>query len=390
MHLFISAGEPSGDLHGSNLIHALRQRVPNIRFTGLGGEKMEAAGCPLLDPMANHSVMGYKAVLQNLSYFISLVGRARCEIRKTRPDAVVVIDYPGFHFGLAKRVKPLNIPVFWFVAPQLWAWANWRVRKMQRWVDMVLTTLPFEETWFRDRGVNAKWVGHPYFDELRHQPRDTMFLQSQRQIAGPLIAILPGSRRREVERNLPMQLRAAAKIHASRPDVRFAVASFNDVQAGIAREMVQQQNAIRPIPVEVFQGRTPELIETATACISVSGSVSLELMHALKPAVIHYHISWIDQKIMERALTVPYITLVNLLENQRVYPEYLGNEDRSSEIAEHILGWLNSPSELAAKIAQLQSIRDRVAIPGACSNAADAILERIAELQSNRSRRAAS
>src|SRR5262249_19070833 len=142
-------------------------------------------------------------------------------------DALVLIDYPGFNFQLARLAHARGIPVFWFVPPQLWAWAGWRVRKMRRWVDHLLCSLPFEESWYRERGVPAHYLGHPYFDELGSQRLDDVFLAEQGRLPAPIIGLLPGSRNQEIERNLASMLDAAARIHANRPDVRFLVACLH-------------------------------------------------------------------------------------------------------------------------------------------------------------------
>src|SRR5262249_44554395 len=161
----LSAGEPSGDLHAANLIRALRRHDSGVECVGFGGDSMEAAGGRLLYPLCRLAVMWFLRVLTNAVTFLRLLSRADRFLRDERPDAVVLIDYPGFNFQLARLAHARGIPVFWFVPPQLWAWAGWRVRKMRRWVDHLLCSLPFEESWYRERGVPAHYLGHPYFDE---------------------------------------------------------------------------------------------------------------------------------------------------------------------------------------------------------------------------------
>src|SRR5438067_1848944 len=151
MHLFISAGEPSGDLHGANLIGELKNLDPTIRISGFGGDRMAAAGCQLIYPLSKHSVMGIANVLKQIFTFIRLLNLAAEFFRKERPDLIVVIDYPGFHWRLAARAKKLGIPVVYFVPPQIWAWAQWRVKKMRRLITHVLSALPFEHEWLTQR-----------------------------------------------------------------------------------------------------------------------------------------------------------------------------------------------------------------------------------------------
>src|SRR3954451_19263586 len=230
MRIFISAGEPSGDLHAANLIHALRARMPEARFIGYGGPKMTEAGATLLYPLVNLAVMWFLNVLLNIVTFIGLIFRADRFFRDEKPDAVILIDYPGLHWWLAKRAKARGVPVFYYVPPQIWAWAGWRVKKVKKFVDLVLCSLPFEPAWYRARGVShAVYVGHPYFDELAERILDETFLAAERSKPGPVVAILPGSRTQEVTRNLPIMIRAASKLVADHPELRprFVVASLH-------------------------------------------------------------------------------------------------------------------------------------------------------------------
>ena len=234
--IFFSAGEPSGDLHGANLIRQLQARCPDFEAVGYGGPKMAAAGCQLHADLTALAVMWFARVLVNLHKFWDLASRADRYFRHHRPDAVVLIDYPGFNWWIARRAKAHGIPVFYYTPPQIWAWAQWRVKKMRRLVDHVLCSLPFEEAWFREHGCNATFVGHPFFDEVRRQPLDEQFIERHRGQPGPLVTILPGSRTQEVTHNLRWFLKAAALVRQRCPSVRFAVAAFKPHQAEIARQ----------------------------------------------------------------------------------------------------------------------------------------------------------
>ncbi len=295
MHLFISAGEPSGDLHGANLIRELRKLDPTIRLSGFGGDRMAAAGCQLIYPLSKHSVMGVTQVLKQISTFVRLLKDAEAFLRKDRPDAIVVIDYPGFHWKLAKRAKALGIPVIYFVPPQIWAWARWRVKKMRRLITHVLSALPFEHKWLSERGVSSTYIGHPYFDELAAQKLDEAFLAAERARPGRIVGILPGSRNQEVTMNVREMLRAARIVHRSCPETRFLVAAFNEHQAEFARQTVKRSG----VPAEVHVGRTPEIIALCECCVAVSGSVSLELMNRRTPAVIVYRMKRLALKIAQ-------------------------------------------------------------------------------------------
>jgi lipid-A-disaccharide synthase len=393
MKLFFSVGEPSGDLHGANLISRLKERAAPMECIGFGGPRMAAAGLRMDEDLTQHAVMGFFRVVKQFGVFLRLLKRADAILAGEKPDAVVLIDFPGFNWWIARRAKARGIPVFYYGTPQIWAWARWRVRKMRRLIDYALCKLPFEETWLRARGCNATYVGHPYFDEMRQQKLDERFLQRQRQDPRPLVAILPGSRRQEVIDNLPGLLLAAEKTHAQVPGVRFAIAAFNERLAEIARAAVSNCKA----PVEVHVGRTPELIHLSHCCTACSGSVSLELMHHRKPSVILYRVHpWVYRLGLRLFLKVKHVTLVNLLAEDDPFterpapfdpdspgaanvpfPEYVTAGDRSDRIATHVIMWLKDPKEHARKVGQLEDLCRRYAHPGASSRAADFIVEKL-------------
>ena len=172
MKIFFSVGEPSGDLHGANLIGELRARQADIEMVGYGGPRMAKAGCELHEDLTEFAVMWFLRAILNLHRFWDLVGRADRYFCHQRPDAVILIDYPGFNWWIARRAKKHGIPVFYYGTPQLWAWASWRVRKMRRYVDHVLCKLPFEVQWYQERGCSATYLGHPYFDQLQQEQLD--------------------------------------------------------------------------------------------------------------------------------------------------------------------------------------------------------------------------
>jgi lipid-A-disaccharide synthase len=301
----------------------------------------------------------------------------------------VLIDYPGFNWWIARRAKAHGIPVIYYGAPQLWAWAGWRVRKMRRFVDHVLCKLPFEEAWYRDRGCNATYVGHPYFDQLQSEQLDAAFIDRQRAAGLPFVAILPGSRTQEVRSNIAAFLRAAQLIHARVPGVRFAVAAFKPSQA----ELVRAQLGDYQLPIEVHVGRTAELIHAADCAVAVSGSVSLELLYHSTPSVILYQISRVAFFVQRFFRKVRYITLVNLLTTEDLFPnrvavydpadpvdagvlmpEYLTCEDNSRQVSEHVVEWLTQPVRRAALVNRLAELKERVGYGGASRRAADYLL----------------
>ncbi len=407
--IFFSAGEPSGDLHGANLIRQLQSQGENIEAVGYGGPQMAAAGCRLHFDLTVLAVMWFARALLNLHKFWDLASRADRYFRHHRPDAVVLIDFPGFNWWIARRAKAHGIPVFYYCPPQIWAWAGWRIKKMRRLVDHVLCCLPFEQTWFQQRGCNATFVGHPFFDEVNRHTVDKEFTGREKSKTGPLVTILPGSRTQEVTHNLRWFLKAADLVVRQVPDARFAVAAFKPQQAEIARKEIARQEIARQndkidnlhgnrnkLTVDVHLGRTPELMQAADCCMACSGSVSLELLYHKRPTVILYWISPMAYFMQRRFRRCRYITLVNLLtvddlflarettaeENQKdaqsaLFPEYLTSRDKSRQIADNIILWLRDEPSRRSTENRLALLKDQVAHGGASRRAAQYILESI-------------
>jgi len=401
MHIFLSAGEPSGDQHAAHLIEELRRQRPDATFTGFGGPLMQRAGCELLYRLTDLAVMFIVSAIPHLRTFFRLVQQADDFFRGERPDAVVVVDYPGFNWHIARKAKAAGIPVFYYLPPQLWAWGPWRVKKMRKFVDHVLSGLPFEPEWYARHGIPAEYVGHPFFDEIAEHEIDRDFCDSLRDVRsdrlqpvkGPaeaghyeraekLLGVLPGSRDKEIERNWPIMLRVLQQVHAELPHVRFAVASYNERQRDRCIELLQERfrGATSDSQLSFHVGRTPEIIEAADCCLMVSGSVSLEMLARAKPACVVYSLTRIANFFKKRFLNVPYITLPNLFAGRDVLPEWVvaGPPRRAvDEMSATLCGWLTNPRLRAQRIVELRELRDTVMRTGASRNTAAAILRHL-------------
>ncbi len=393
MRIFFSVGEPSGDLHGANLINAIKAREPECEFVGYGGPRMAAAGCQLHEDLTQLAVMWVAQVVWNIRKFLKLLARADEYFRRERPDLVVLIDYPGFNWWIARKAKAQGIPVLYYGTPQLWAWASWRVSKMRRFVDHVLCKLPFEEKWFRQRGCHATFIGHPYFDELNSRQLDDDFVEQLLDAERPLVTILPGSRTQEVKNNLAPFLRTAHKIRSQVPNTRFAIAVFKPAQLDLVRQLVAESD----LQSDVHVGRTPELIHAAKCCLACSGSVSLELLYHTKPSAILYQVSRLGYAVQWVFRKIRYITLVNLLtaedpfadrsagiydptdprDQHVLMPEYLTCDDRTQDLADHVTGWLTDESLYEEIQSALSRLKSQVAQGGASQRAAEYIIDNV-------------
>ncbi|MDR3232943.1 MAG: lipid-A-disaccharide synthase [Planctomycetaceae bacterium] len=387
MKLFFSAGEPSGDVHAASLITKIRESVPDAEFIGFGGPMMNASGCRLLADMTRLSVMWIWEVFKRYFDFKQLVRDAENIFVTEKIDAIVLVDFPGFNWHIAKAANKCGIPVIYFMPPQLWAWAQWRVKKMQKYADIVLCALPFEYRWFRKNGCRAVYIGHPFFEEIRRKESDSDFLEYFYTNFGtsPVLTLLAGSRIQEIEKNFDAIVDTVRAVKRQCPKVLPVFAALNDEH----RRRIEFRLKERGWSIPVFAGRTTELIRAAECCLAVSGSVSLELLACNKPTVIYYKVGYLPLLIQRFFRRTRYITLVNLLSADRqrdersgitpvfypdsvsvipaepaktdkermLFPEFLTASDRTAEAAEHLIRWFSNPMSLARHKERLEMLR---------------------------------
>ncbi len=386
MRIFFSVGEPSGDLHGANLIQQLRASEASIECVGFGGPRMQQAGLEPLADLTKMAVLFFWQVLTKIPAFYKLYRSADRYFASNKVDAVVLIDYPGFNWWIAKAAKRHGITVFYYGVPQMWAWAPWRVRKLRKRVDHIICKLPFEKKWFEKRNCQAHFVGHPYFDELKNQQVDQQFMRDFGDDETKLLTLLPGSREQEVEANLGWMLETAAKVHSETEGLSVVVACFNEAHSQTVLDEIRKQE----LPFDVMFGRTPELIRMADVCLACSGSVSLELMYHRKPSVIVYRLSpaqWVMKKLF---LRIPYVTLVNLLwlgdldqrrediprpTSRRIpFPEFTWVDSPAEEMSKHLCRWLKRDDAYQTSVGLINEVAIQVETNGASKKAAESIL----------------
>jgi lipid-A-disaccharide synthase len=393
MRVFVSAGEPSGDHHAALLVRAIRARRPDVELVGLGGPHMAAEGVDLVADMTRLAVMWFLRVILNIHRFVDLARRAERSFLDARPDVCVLVDFPGFHWWLAWRAKRHGIPVVFYCPPQIWAWASWRVGKMRRLVDHVLSALPFEHEWFTERGLRSTLVGHPFFDELdMTEARRSATVAS----SGPLVLLLPGSRGQEIEGTLGTLVQAAALVRRDHPAARFAIGALHERHGRRIRQVLESSREAAGLGIEVHAGRTRSLIREATAAIACSGSVSLELLAARVPTVIVYRISGFAYVVQSWLRRARFITLVNLLacrdpigparpvllppaavppaDPEAVYPEYLATSDPARRAAGHVVEWLADAGAYARARSRIEAVAAAVARSGSAARAAAAVV----------------
>jgi lipid-A-disaccharide synthase len=368
LRLFIIAGEPSGDLHGSNLVYALRAKRPDLRFEGFGGPLMQAAGVHLHRDLRHLSFMGFVEVLRNLGHVIKNFRVAKQAIAASGPDALVLIDYPGFNLRLAKWAKAHGMKVIWYIAPQTWAWKEGRVHDLRQHVDELLCILPFEEAYFKSFGVNARFVGHPLLDvalSSRIQKPFDHESGSDKNVSRPLIALLPGSRKQEVSRILPEMV----KVMPYLPDYQWAVACSPHVPMELYRKFV-------PAEVHCHTEGTSALLQRAHAALVTSGTATLETALHHVPQIVCYRANALSIAIARMLVKVRFISLVNLILDRQAVPELIQADLNTERLATELRAISVGESRTAQLVAYDELI-GRLGGKGASERAAQAILSKV-------------
>jgi lipid-A-disaccharide synthase len=353
--IYLIAGEASGDLHGANLVRELLRIDPGIQVRAWGGDRLAGAGADVVKHYRDLAFMGFTQVVMNLRTILRNMRWCREDIRAYAPDLLVLVDYPGFNLRIADWAHAQGIRVVYYISPQLWAWKPGRIDTVKRAVERMITILPFEQAWYAARGVQVDHVGHPLLDALPAEagaPRATA--------ASSPIALLPGSRRQEIERVLPVML-AAARRH---PHERFVIAAA----PAVPRELYAR--IIGDAPVELRSGGAHGLLAEAKAALVTSGTATLETALFGVPEVVCYSGGPINVWLARRLIRVPFISLVNLIMEREVVPELIQQDLNADRLSTELDRLLNDSEHRARMLADLAELRRKLGGPGASARAA--------------------
>jgi len=373
--IFIVAGEASGDKHAARLIREAKNIMPDLCVHGLGGEKMKRAGCELRVDLASMEVMGFVQVLAIIRFFRRLLRETVDYIEENRPDAVVLVDYPGFNMRLASKVKKFGIPVIYYISPQIWAWRSGRIKRIARLVDKMMVILPFEESIYQEAGIDVVYVGHPIIDSIAESVPDPNFLEDiDASDRDGIIGLLPGSRKQEIINFLPVLLEAAKTIRERIPDAIFLIPCSSPANMETVKAVIGSAN----IPVKVFLGKIHEVARTACCCIVSSGTATLEVACFGTPIIVVYrtgHLPWLLSRML---LHVDHISLVNIIADKEVVPELLQYRMRPEFLAETAVELCRNEEKRTAMIEGLAKVRESLGGPGASRRAAAVVCEVVA------------
>jgi lipid-A-disaccharide synthase len=361
--LFFVAGESSGDLHGANLVRALRVLEPGIACEGLGGRLMEEAGFDLHYDLAGDAIMGFAEVVRSLGRIRRVFLDAAAHITANPPDAVVLIDYPGFNLRFAARAHALGIPVVYYISPQVWAWKRHRVRQIARTVDRMLVILPFEQAFYRQAGVDVTYVGHPLVDHVARAP-----VEGRLRGDAPLVGLLPGSREQEIGRILPVMLDVARRLRDEQPGLRFAAPCVDPARAAQIRALAGD------FPVEVVVGGMYEVLDAARFALVASGTATVETALFGVPMAVLYRVVPATYWLARTVVRVEHIAMVNILAGERLVPEFVQHEARADAIVPVARALLQDTPARAAMVAGLGRVREALGGGGASERAAEEVL----------------
>ena len=371
MKFYLIAGEASGDTRGAEVMRSLvtlaSARGGAVEFHGAGGPQMQALA-PAIQDWSGEAVVGLWDVLKKYPYFRRQFDAMLREIATLKPDAVILIDYPGFNLRMAKALKRLDpaLRVIYYISPQVWAWNRGRIPQMARTIDLMLCIFPFEKALYEKSGLKTVFVGHPLLDSLAAKrgalPREET-----------LVGLFPGSRKKEVSRIFPVMLETAKAMRKARPDLRFEAAAASETLAATMRTMAMGS------PVTVRLGGSHELMNEAVVGMVTSGTATLEATFFELPFVLVYRVAPLTWMVGKRLVRVPFLGIANILAGREIIREFLQDAAEPAPLAEELLSMLNNPEKREAQQAEFRQVIAGLGSGGASVRAAEAILAEIAQ-----------
>ena len=323
---------------------------PNLKFSGIGGNKMISAGLKSIENIEKLAVMGFVEVIKHLVFFHNLTKRILVEIDICKPQQIILIDYPGFNLRLAKKIKKqFNIPITYYISPQIWAWKEKRIEIIRKYVDQMLVIFPFEENWYRERGIEAKFVGHPIFDEWIPSSKENLCEELTLKLDTPVVILYPGSREQEVNRHLPIILQAAHQLRAENKNIQFIVGSA---------KYVNIDKYIIPSWIHIEKRYPQKALECADLALVASGTSTVEAAVFGTPMIIIYKMSLLSWWLSKKLVKVPYVGMVNIIAGSMIMPEILQVEATASKIYKTAQEIIGSPEKMNQMKSDLSNVKN--------------------------------
>lgn len=373
MRFLIIAGEESGEIYGARLMREIKAVMPDAEFHGVGGDRMVAQGLRLIQHCKDMASIGVVQMLEKIVYFLGVLNDLRGRVKRRDYDAIILIDYPDFNLRVARAGHEAGVPVFYYVCPQFWAWRRYRIRAVQKWVDTMLVILPFEEAFYKERGIHARFIGHPMLDEIDFA-KDRAALKREFLPPGcaTLVGMMPGSRNSEVAYNLPTLLETADIIKRERPDTGFILPVANHMSDAKIREAVGERTYVK-----VVKGRSHDVMAACDLLITKSGTSTLEAAIFGAPMIIVYRSSYINYWLAKPLVHVEYAGLPNLIAGREIAKEFFQMRFIPAVVAAEAVTLLSSPELLREKRAEMDAVRRQLGDLGAAARAAAIIASRL-------------
>ena len=373
--IMIIAGEASGDMHGANMVAAMKQINPELTFCGIGGSELLKQGMEPLYDASQIAVVGLSEVFSHLKDIRQAMRNIDDRLRRQHPRLLILIDFPDFNLMTAKKAKRYDIPVFYYISPQVWAWRSGRVKKIARLVDKMAVILPFEKDFYHDKGVEVEFVGHPLMDTVRPAMAKEDFLAKHAITpSGKVVGILPGSRKKEISAMLPTFLEVAKMLAADLPDLTFVCPLAPTLTL---KDLQQNGLDTTQLNIKVISGDRYDLMAACDAVMAVSGTVTLELAILNVPMVVAYRVSPLTYFLGRRLIKVKYASLVNLVAGKEVVPEMLQHAMTSENIYRHLLQLLTQEKKYKEMRQELLKVVKKLGGAGASQRAAQLALSMI-------------
>jgi len=371
----IVAGEASGDLHAANLVRALKRRQPGLRFSGIGGAEMRSAHVETHYDIDRLAAVGLFEVFGRLPWYRRVFADLAGRVRRERPNALILVDFPDFNLRLVRKAKRWGVPAIYFIGPQVWAWRKGRLKTIRKCVDKMLVVLPFEEAFYRQAGVDAEYVGHPLTSHVktsltRAQARAAFGLDPAR----PTVGLLPGSRRREVRVMFPIMLEAARKLREERPGMQFILPLAPSVERSQVEDLVERSG----LGVAVADSGKYDAMSCADFLVAVSGTITLEAGLLQIPMLIIYRGDTPSYLLFALGHRVPLIGLVNVIAGKAVVPELRQFQVTPANIVKATLAVLDDPVRYRRTQEELGKVADALGRENASERAAECILAHLA------------
>lgn len=369
--IMIIAGEPSGDFHSSSLIRALKKIQPEIEISGMGGQKMRQAGAKIYSDISELSIIGFTDVLANLKKIRQAFNTILDVIDAQAPDVCVLVDYPGFNLKLAKEIKKRQIPVVYYISPQIWAWWKGRIKTIKRFVDKMIVVFKFEEALYKDYGIDVSFVGHPLLDIAHTNITLGGFLSKLGlSVQKKTIGLVPGSRKMEIERILPILIESAKIIKQKLPQVQFVLLKAPEIASDIFAAKMKEYE----LPLVLCDNQSYDFFNICDFALVASGTATLEAAIMQKPMVVIYKVSFLNWLIARCLIRLPFIGLVNVAAGEKIVPEFIQYQAKPQLIARKTLEILGNQGEFLKIKSELKKVHTNLGTCGASQRAAEIIL----------------